>query len=130
MRPPHGEKQTTTLSNRLAPGDSGQTRRTAGTTPTHIDFVTVHQVALSVLPTLLARWLPNGRRKGHEYVALNPRRNDRHLGSFRINLSTGRWSDFATGDRGGDVVSLAAYLAGISQVEAARKLAEMLEVRS
>jgi hypothetical protein len=61
-------------------------------------------------------------------VARNPRRQDRHLGSFRVNLRTGRWADFATGDRGGDVVSLAAFLAGISQADAARHLARMLGI--
>jgi len=77
---------------------------------------------------LLARWLPGGRVQGREYVALNPTRNDQHAGSFRINLDSGKWADFATGDRGGDVVSLAAYLGGLSQVEAARRLANTLAV--
>ena len=40
---------------------------------------------------------------------LVPRRADHRKGSFKINLTTGRWSDFATGDAGGDLVSLAAY---------------------
>jgi hypothetical protein len=78
------------------------------------------------LPVILGRWLPRGRRQGLEYIALNPTRLDRRLGSFRINLHTGRWADFATGDRGGDVISLAAYLFGLSQIEAASKLADML----
>jgi hypothetical protein len=78
---------------------------------------------------LLAQWLPDGKRRGHEYLARNPRRADRHLGSFSINLRTGRWCDFATGDRDGDVVSLAAYLAGdISQYDAAAGLADLLRV--
>ena len=47
--------------------------------------------------------LPAGCLDGHEYVALNPTRTDRHAGSFRINIHTGRWADFATGDKGGDV---------------------------
>ena len=37
-------------------------------------------------------------------------------------------ADFATNDRGGDAVSLAAYLGGISQIEAAVHLAEMMGV--
>lgn len=94
-----------------------------------IDFAGINRAALAVLPSLLDRWLPDGRREGHEWVARNPRRVDRNLGSFRINMVTGRWSDFATDDRGGDVVSLAAYLAGTGQAEAARKLADMLGVR-
>ena len=85
-------------------------------------------MALAVLPSLLARWLPRGRTEGLEYVALNPTRPDRHLGSFRINLRTGRWSDFATGDKGGDPVSLAAYLSRLSQRKAAEKLAGMLGI--
>jgi hypothetical protein len=80
------------------------------------------------LPELLDRWLPGGRRKGREYVALNPRRPDTHLGSF--NLRTGRWADFATGDRGGDPISLAAYLSNLEQCEAAEKLAGMLGVEA
>jgi hypothetical protein len=95
-----------------------------------IDFSAVNAAALAVLPTLLKRWLPDGRRQGKEYVARNPHRDDRHLGSFCINLNTGRWADFATGDRGGDPVSLAAYLFDLGQVEAARRLADMLRLRS
>jgi hypothetical protein len=90
------------------------------------DFRAVDAAALAVLPALLARWLPDGRREGREYVARNPRRSDRHPGSFKVNLARGAWADFATGDRGGDVVSLAAYLFGLSQGEAARELARML----
>ena len=51
--------------------------------------------------------------------AFNPRRADRHLGSFQINVRTGKWADFATGDRGGDLISLGvAYQP--SQVDDAR----------
>lgn len=93
-----------------------------------LDFDRINAVALTALPSLLMRWLPEGRREGREWVARNPRRNDRRLGSFRINMSNGKWADFATGDKGGDVVSLAAYLSGIGQVEAARNLSDMLGV--
>jgi len=62
-------------------------------------------------------------------VALNPRRHDRSPGSFKVNLRTGRWADFATGDKGGDPVSLAAYLFNLSQADAARRLAAMLNGR-
>jgi len=91
-----------------------------------VDFDRINRCALAALPALLERWLPGGRREGWEYVALNPTRHDRHLGSFRINMRTGRWADFATGDRGGDVVSLAAYLSHLRQSDAADKLAGML----
>ncbi|MBO4405668.1 MAG: hypothetical protein J5821_02970, partial [Alphaproteobacteria bacterium] len=42
-----------------------------------------------------------GEIRGGDYVALNPRRNDRHRGSFRIKISTGGFYDFASGDKGG-----------------------------
>lgn len=91
-----------------------------------INFAQVNEAALAALPALLSRWLPDGRVVGHEYEARNPRRADKRPGSFRINVRTGRWCDFATGDRGGDVVSLVAYLFGLSQGDAARQLRDML----
>ena len=93
-----------------------------------IDFSRINGAARPALPALVRRWLPNGQQRGNEYVALNPNRADRRPGSFSINLRTGRWSDFATGDRGGDPISLAAYVHGLSQVEAARRLAGMLGI--
>ena len=93
-----------------------------------LDFERINAVALPVLPALAARWLPDGRREGHEWVARNPRRADRRAGSFRVNLQTGRWADFACEAKGGDVISLAAYLSGASQADAARELAKMLGI--
>ena len=93
-----------------------------------LDFSAINRAALLSLPSLLRRWLPDGRVVGHEYEARNPTRADRRPGSFRVNVSTGKWADFATGDVGGDVVSLAAYLSGTGQAEAARALAAMLGV--
>lgn len=77
---------------------------------------------------VVAQWLPRGKRQGVEWCALNPRRNDRHIGSFRINLRTGAWADFAIEERGGDLIALAAYLYGLTQAEAALKIAQMLGV--
>jgi hypothetical protein len=90
------------------------------------DFAEINRAALAAFPAVLARILANGKRIGAEIVALNPRRADRRLGSFKVNRFNGRWCDFATGDKGGDVVSLVAYLEGVSQGEAARRLARML----
>jgi len=77
---------------------------------------------------VVRQWLPNGKRLGHEWTALNPRRDDRHVGSFRVNLNSTRWCDFATNDRGGDLISLGAYLFRLSQAEAALQLAQMLGI--
>jgi hypothetical protein len=93
----------------------------------HVDFYRVNRAALAVLPALLARWLPDGKWHGAEYVARNPKRADRRPGSFKINRN-GRWADWAADAKGGDVISLAAYLAGLSQAEAARELARALGV--
>ena len=93
------------------------------------DFGAVNGAALQALPVLLARWLPNGRKRGRRWHALNPLRADRRIGSFSIDLGTGQWADFATGDKGGDPVSLFAYLRGIRQSEAARELADLLRVK-
>jgi hypothetical protein len=95
-----------------------------------IDFAEINRAALAAFPAVLARILPGGKRVGSELAALNPRRADRNLGSFKINRYNGRWADFATGDKGGDPVSLVAYVADLSQVEAARLLARMLGVEA
>jgi hypothetical protein len=94
-----------------------------------VDFAAVNRAALGALPAILARLVPGGRIMSSEYIALNPCRTDRRPGSFKVRVfgsGAGRWADFATGDRGGDPVSLCAYLEGVSQPEAARKLARML----
>jgi hypothetical protein len=93
-----------------------------------VDFAAVNQAALNHFPTLVQTWLPNGRRRGHEWIALNPTRPDKRAGSFSVNLKTGRWCDFATGDKGGDVISLAAYLFNTRQIDAARALAGVLGI--
>src|SRR5215468_9162688 len=97
-------------------------------TPRRIDFRTISRVAASRADAIVQRWLPDGHREGHEWVARNPVRNDHRAGSFKINLRTGAWGDFATGDRGGDLISLAAFLFGLTQAEAAKRVADMLGI--
>src|SRR5437867_3373625 len=93
-----------------------------------LDFQTINRTAVHALPILLTRWLPDGKRRGREYVARNPTRNDRRIGSFSINMVSGAWADFADGAKGGDVVSLYAYLRNIGQGDAARELASILRI--
>ena len=62
-------------------------------------------------------------------AAIEPTRPDKNPGSFSVNIRTGRWADFATGDKGGDVISLAAYIFQCRQIEAARTLAVTLGVK-
>jgi hypothetical protein len=85
-----------------------------------IDFAEVKGAALADIRGVLGRFLPGGKVVRGEYVVLNPRRVDRHPGSFCINLRTGRWADFAVDAKGGDLISLVAYLKDISQLEAAK----------
>jgi putative DNA primase/helicase len=94
------------------------------------DFQSINQAALRQLPNILSRWLPGGKREGTEYVALNPRRADRTLGSFKINITTGKWKDFASADQGGDPISLVAYLEDIKQAHAAEAIANYLGIDS
>ncbi len=86
----------------------------------------MHEAALPLLPAIVRRILPNGKTAGHEYTAINPRRADTGLGSFKVNLLTGRWADFAVGASGGDITSLIAYVQAISQSEAVGLLAGMI----
>lgn len=94
-----------------------------------VNFEAINTSARAVLPSLLKRWLSDGKQHGKEWVALNPTRGDTRAGSFRVNIHTGAWADFATPDRGGDPISLAAYLHhGGDQFAAARALREMLRL--
>ena len=74
---------------------------------------------------ILRQLVGEGKIEGNDYVALNPRRNDKHRGSFRVDIATGRFYDFATGDRGGSVIDLAAFVYNCGIVEAAQRLEDL-----
>ena len=93
-----------------------------------LDFASINAAALAALPAVLSGLLPGGKIIGGEYMVLNPTRADHRPGSFKINLRSGQWADFACGDKGRDPVSLCAYLEGVSQGEAARRLARLLGI--
>jgi putative DNA primase/helicase len=90
------------------------------------DFKTIADLAKSSSQTVVSYLCPHGKRQGHEWVALNPTRSDTKPGSFKINLRTGKWADFSTGDRGGDLISLWAYIKDIGQYEAMKQLKTLL----
>ncbi len=97
-------------------GDNGQIKRVAA-------------AALSAFDTIMGELgLSGGKTQGHEYLPLNPRRADSKPGSFAINRDTGAWSDFATDDKGGDLVALAAYIWGMKQGESAERLGKVLGI--
>jgi len=92
-----------------------------------IDFATlIRQLDPS---RLVQEWLPEGKRQGNEWVTRNPTRQDKQAGSFSVNLTNGKWSDFATGDAGGDLLSLWAYMHhGRDQKAAAYDLAQRYRI--
>lgn len=94
-----------------------------------IDFEKINRAALPALPAILARILPGGKTVAGEYVVKNPTRADRRAGSFKVNLRTGRWGDFATGDAGGDVIGLVAYVENVGQGDAARLVANLIGLK-
>jgi len=93
-----------------------------------LDFQALQQQMLPQLASIIPQLLPDGMMRGCEYIALNPKRSDRRLGSFKVNTRTGRWCDFATGDAGGDIISLCAYLHNLSQHKAALYLIDKLDL--
>jgi hypothetical protein len=93
------------------------------------DLQRSNAAALPILETLCARWLPGGRRIGAEWVVGSLRGEPGASCKVRLcGAHRGRWCDFATGERGGDPISLAAAVSGLTQAEAAQRLAAMLGI--
>lgn len=85
-----------------------------------------NEAALGQITELLPVWLPGGRHEGQEYVCASL---DGGQGqSCKVNLGTGKWADFATGEKGGDLVSLFAAIYGLRQSDAAQRIAEDLGI--
>ena len=101
----------------------------SGASGGRIPFKTINDAALRASRSVLPQIIPGGKFRSLEYIVRNPRRDDQHAGSFAINYRTGVWKDFATGDGGGDLISLVAYVRGSTQGDAARELADKLGVR-
>jgi putative DNA primase/helicase len=93
-----------------------------------LDFPTISQAALASAETLVTRWLPAGRKNGHEWLC-----GDLHGSSGEstsINLRTGKWADFAGDQKGGDLIALLAAIKQCSQLEAAKEIAETLGIQT
>jgi len=97
---------------------------------TQVDFHELRAKCLHRATDIVGWLLPDGKREGSEWVSKNPKRADNSLGSFKVNLTTGQWSDFATDERGGDLISLGAYLLSTSQSKAAQTLENHLGLSS
>ncbi len=105
-----------------------ESQRAGRAIPPRLDFAAVNRAAMPHLETLCRRWLPGGRRVGNEWTCGSLR--GEAGASCKVNLRTGRWCDFASGEKGGDPVSLAAAVHRIGQVEAARNLARMFGIEA
>ena len=97
-----------------------------------VDLKQVAAAALNMSHTLVPEWLPDGKREGAEWVALNPQRHDTKAGSFKVNLNTGVWIDFACdGVKGADLLDLYHFVFGYANViDAAKALAARMGVQA
>lgn len=87
-----------------------------------VDFAAVARELNARAEQLVPQWLPNGRRDGHEWKVGSLAGEAGK--SLSINLRTGVWADFASDEKGGDLLSLYAAIEGLSMLEAARRLAD------
>ena len=93
------------------------------------DFRSISESALANSRALIETWLPGGNLSGTEYTVKNPTRPDNKAGSFKINISSGAWCDFATGDKGGDLIDLYVYINGCDKKTAAEELMKITGVQ-
>lgn len=91
-----------------------------------LQFEDVGAAALEMAPVLLSQWL-GGKRQGHEWVG-ERKANGGPGDSWSVNLNTGAWGAFATGEAGGDLVSLYAALNHLDQLAALKAVADMVGV--
>lgn len=96
-----------------------------------INFSHIASAALAQSESLIRQWLPDGKRHGDEWIALNPTRSDASAGSFKVNLTSGKWADFATDAQGRDLISLYGLLhGGLKNGQAAHGLAKLLGIET
>lgn len=86
-----------------------------------INFKALNDALLAMADRLVPMWLPGGAQRGHEYVCAGL--NGGTGSSCSVNLKTGAWGDFATDEKGGDLVSLYAAIHGLDQGRAAVQVA-------
>ena len=91
-----------------------------------LDFATVNAAALGSLESLCCEWFPAGKKDGHEFRVGSI--NGEPGSSLSVNLTNGKWADFAGDLKGSDPISLLAAIRGCKQGEAARELTERLSL--
>lgn len=86
-----------------------------------INFAALNEALLGRAEALVPMWLPGGAQRGHEYTCAGL--SGGKGSSCSVNLRTGAWADFATEEKGGDLVSLYAAIHGLDQGRAAVQVA-------
>ena len=86
-----------------------------------INFTALAEALLRDADNLVPRWLPGGERRGHEYVCGSLAGGKGS--SCSVNLVSGKWADFASDEKGNDLLSLCAAIRGLSQGKAAAEVA-------
>lgn len=92
-----------------------------------IDFAGLNDTLLRQADSLVPDWLPGGSVRGREYVCADL--SGGAGGSCSVNLDSGKWADFASGDGGKDLIGLFAAIHGVNNGKAASMLMEQLGVR-
>jgi hypothetical protein len=64
-----------------------------------IDFESIQGGGLRSGRALVQQLIPGGTFRSLERIVRNPRREDKHHGSFKINYRTEQWTDFAIDDK-------------------------------
>ena len=85
-----------------------------------IDFDALNADLLARAREWIPSIIPGGRWRGREYVCGSIQGGEGE--SFSVNSETGKFSDFAGGPTGGDLVALYAAVRGLGQREAALEL--------
>ncbi|MEY8688339.1 MAG: VapE domain-containing protein [Leptothrix sp. (in: b-proteobacteria)] len=85
-----------------------------------IDFADLAAALVDRAEMLVPQWLPGGSRRGKEWVCADLSGGEGT--SCSVNLVNGRWGDFGTDEKGGDLISLYAAIHGLNMGQAARQI--------
>lgn len=91
-------------------------------------FDTLRDIAPRHTKAFCQRYLPQGKLVGEWWLVRCPWREDKNP-SLGVSIVSGKWKDFAKGDHG-DLSDLLSRLDGCSTIDAAKRLAAMMGVRS
>ncbi len=89
-----------------------------------LNYAALADALLPMADDLVGQWLPGGVRTGHEYVCGSLAGGKGS--SCSVNLVNGKWADFASDERGNDLLSLYAKAHGLTMAKACVELARQL----